>query len=483
MVRDIPLNPRHRPIPKTEIKDSAEEPSMPTRTLRICRIATSAVGLALLVLAAFPAALRAQGQQTSGPDVTIIYIGDTQNYGVSGGIRGYSIGTTSCNIGTTPVNWCDNNGGCSNGTITLSAAQHPVIAQNMYRMLDGRFEQIGMSWLKHGFLSTNSTDSSCLVGHPSCSSPPLGSNQLGVGCTDTYGSGLNGSRPLGMRSEVNPTSGVFPFPETQVNPTLLYEQRIKVPEAELALPGASYWVEGQYIADNDAVAGNGLNNASYRPVTVSPSTFNLSFAGSIVREKTAIQAWKAADVAVEIFNDDFCTAPVERFEVARKVTVVDGDTWHYEYTVRNMNSDHAAQKFSVDFPDGTPIGNVGFRDIDSHSGEPYSTIDWTSAVDGTNGTVSWATETFAANNNANALRWAESSLMSKSSDAWPGPRRFAATSARSDSSNTPCSSPPGHPRRRSHVVSDHRHGEALRHRLRYCARPSIDAALARVPAC
>ena len=307
--------------------------------------------------------------------MTVIYIGDTQNYGASGGIRGYAIGTTSCNIGTTPVNWCDNlPSGCSG----LTAAQHPVIAQNMYRLLDGRFEQIGMSWLKHGFVSTNSTDPSCLVGH-SCASPPRGGNELGVGCTDTYGAGLNGSRPMGMRSEVNSTTGVFPFPETQVNPTLIYEQRIKVPEAELALPGASYWVEGQYIADNDAVVGNGFNNASYRSITVSPSTFNLSFAGSTIREKTAIQAWKTADPAVETFDEDFCSAPKERFEVARKVTVVDGDTWHYEYVVRNLNSDHAAGAFSVDFPDGTPIANVGFNDIEHHSGEPYATTDWTSA--------------------------------------------------------------------------------------------------------
>ena len=387
------MNPRPFPL---------EEPPMPTQTLRLARIARFAAGSTLLALAVLPATLQAQGQQTSGPDVTVIYIGDTTNYGASGGIRGYAIGTTSCNIGTTPVNWCDNlPSGCSG----LTAAQHPVIAQNMYRLLDGRFEQIGMSWLKHGFVSTNSTDASCLIGH-SCASPPRGGNELGVGCTDTYGAGLNGGRPMGMRSEVNPTTGVFPFPETQVNPTLLYEQRIKVAEAELALPGAAYWVEGQYIADNDAVAGNGFNNASYRSITVSPTTFNLSFNGSTIREKTAIQAWKTADAAVETFNEDFCSAPEERFEVARKVTVVDGDTWHYEYVVRNLNSDHAAGAFSVDFPDATPIANVGFNDIEHHSGEPFATTDWTSAVDGPNGTVRWFTEDFAANQNANALRWA-----------------------------------------------------------------------------
>jgi hypothetical protein len=387
------MNPRYFPL---------EEPPMPTQKVRLARIARFAAGWTLLVLAALPATLQAQGQQTSGPDVTVIYIGDTTNYGASGGIRGYAIGTTSCNIGTTPVNWCDNGGGCTG----LTSAQHPVIAQNMFRLLDGRFEQIGMSWLKHGFVSTNSDDPSCIFGQSTCDDPPRGGNELGVGCTDTYGSSLNGSRPMGMRSEVNPTTGVFPFPETQVTPTLVYDQRIKVAESDLALAGASYWVEAQYISDNDAVFGNGFNNASYRPVTVNATSFSLSFDGSTIREKTAIQAWKTADPAVETFDEDFCSAPKERFEVARKVTEVDGDTWHYEYVVRNLNSDHAAGAFSVDFPDGTPIANVGFKDIDQHSGEPYATTDWTPEVDATNGTVRWFTEDYTANQNANALRWA-----------------------------------------------------------------------------
>jgi hypothetical protein len=89
--------------------------------------------------------------------------------------------------------------------------QQPVIAQNLYRLAGGRFEQIGMSWLKHGFLSTNSPNAACNPQQP-CAGAPFGGDQLGVGCTDTYTGSLNGHRPAGMRSEVNATTGTFPFP-------------------------------------------------------------------------------------------------------------------------------------------------------------------------------------------------------------------------------------------------------------------------------
>ena len=363
----------------------------------------------LLPLATGSARGAGEAPTTTGPDVTIIYLTGPGNYGQSGGIRGFSLGTTSCNIGSKPVNWC-NDGGSSGCGADTTAADHPVIAQNLYRLRAGRFEQIGMSWLKHGFLSTNSPDAAC----GACVVPPLGGDQLGVGCTDAYGSGLNGSRPLGMRSEVNATTGVFPYPYTQVSPGVVWEQRIKVFETDLdPVPSDDrYWMEGQYIASDDAKEGNGLNNASYREVQfANDGIFSPSFVGGTIREKSALYGWQAVDAAVEIAHVDALSpgrGTIERFEVARRVTelppfVEGGGTWHYEYVVRNMNSDRAARAFRVDLA-GAFISGVGFHDIDHHSGEPYATTDWTASVDPA-GAVEWSTDTFTTDPDANALRW------------------------------------------------------------------------------
>lgn len=337
-----------------------------------------------------------------GPDVVVSGIGPelrkygTRDTGPAGSPRlvtGYAADTVACNIGDAGAIWIDVNN------------QHPVIGQNLYRLYNGRFEQIGMSWLKHGFVSTNSSTSGCLTGV--CNQPPLGGNQLGVGCTDPYGSGLNGSRPLGKRSEVNATTGDFPFPYGGGGSTInVYDQRAEVLESELnpaTNPGARYFIEGQYIAPDDAAAGNAFNNASYREVTVEAGTFNLILSGATIREKAAIAAWPTVDPTVEFVTVDVPGTIVERFHVARKATDLGGGNWHYEYAIHNLNSDRGARSFKVQFTGASAISNVGHRDVNHHSGEPYATTDWapTTSADA----VTWATEDFATNANANALRW------------------------------------------------------------------------------
>ncbi|MEO8277317.1 MAG: hypothetical protein ABI639_13975 [Thermoanaerobaculia bacterium] len=375
---------------------------------------------AVFALGAVPS-LFAQGHPTTGPDVTVINIDSVSSYGGDASFMGYAVGTTSCNIGNIEVNWC-NTGGCGGG---LTNHQHPVIAQNLYRLKDGRFTQIGMSWLKHGFFATNKEQPglTCKVG-TSCIPPPLGSKQLGIGCTDTYWADLNGDRALGRRSEIEPTQGtvtVYPYVNTGFSAS--YDQRVKVPVADVnpALnAGAVYWAEGQYISDNDAAAGNGLNNASFTQVNVGgDSAFSLSMVGSTVREHSALYGWKALDPTVEIFDVDVPGAIAERFEVARKVTAIDVDTWHYEYAIGNVNSDRSARAFTVTFAGGTPIANAGFHDVDSHSGEPYSTADWTASVPAGVGTVTWSTATFASDPNANALRWSTTYSFWFDADAAP----------------------------------------------------------------
>ncbi|MBL9000428.1 MAG: hypothetical protein JNK25_04760 [Phycisphaerae bacterium] len=331
----------------------------------------------------------------AGPDVIVGDMPDFSHWTTTGAINGYrsySVGTVSCNIGDENLQWVS------------STNRHPVISGNIYRLANDRFEQIGQSWLKHGFTALNGT----LCG--SCLNPDGTGATLDPTCSDPYSSGLNGQQNrLGPKSEVNAFTGYYPYPYVNrgTGSGELFK-RIQVLESDLTTPGARYFTASMYVAPDDAEAGNHYNNASYRPINVNTGNFNISLTGSTARTKPAIFAWKdhglglnQPDPAVIITQGD---VPGDgRFFIGVKATSLGGGQWRYEYAVQNMHSDRSAGSFTIPLPPGAVVSNAGFRDVPYHSGEPYSGTDWTANVTGSG--ISWSTQTFAENANANALRW------------------------------------------------------------------------------
>ncbi|CAG0999290.1 hypothetical protein PHYC_02768 [Phycisphaerales bacterium] len=355
------------------------------------------------------------GLASAQPDVIVGELSDIGNYGQSGGIYAYSVGTTSCNAGNVPLNWISNTN------------QHPVIGQRFYRFRPvngaGQYEQIGGGHLKHGFTALQ--QGACFT---DCQANPNGT-RLGVHCSDPYVASLNGAQTrLGPRDEVNAYTGFYPYPWTSRTPiTPIIGRRIQIAAADLepvANPFATtlYFAEGQYIAPDDAAAGNGSNNSSYRRVNRSNTTSNWTFsftAGSpnttfgTNRQLPAIYAWQRCETGVSVTQ---YTVPGEvtlrgSVYVAYKVTPIAGDMYHYEYMIHNLNSDISLNSLSVNFPTGGNTGcidvvNVGFRDVPHHSGEPFTSEDWSSAK--TASAQTWTGPTFASAPTGNALRWGTS---------------------------------------------------------------------------
>jgi len=336
-----------------------------------------------------------------GPDVIAGDITGPQKWGTINGVTAYSIGTEACNIGNVEALWDDETNDGTPGN------RHPVIAQNIFRLHNGRFEQLGQSWLKHSFFALQLNGLCTNTCQPS---PQGGNYALGPGCSDPYDTGLNGSQGgLGPKFEVDPTKGLYPWPFTgdgQTGNTLFKRIQVRNDDLNPALnPGALYFGEGQYTSPDDAAANNDNNNASYRRINVgslSGGGYNLSFTGSTQRTKPAIQAWKDFDPSVTLNTLD---VPFDgRFLIAFKVTDNGNGTWDYEYAIQNLNSNRAGGSFSVPVGDNVTITNVGFHDVDYHSGEPFDNTDWTSTV--TANSVTWTSpNTHAVDPNSNALRW------------------------------------------------------------------------------
>jgi len=360
-------------------------------------------GLILCFVMLFPLSVAAQ------PDVIVGDLPSTNAYGTNAGtgIYAYSLATTSCNIGTANLDWIANNN------------QHPVIAQDMWRLHEGRFTQIGSSWLKHGFCALQNTGlcTGC-GGGGGCLS------YLTPGCADPYSAGLNGNQSnLGPRSQVNAFTGFFPYPYNAPpcppgQSTIC--RRLQVLESDLVgAPGALFFVSGQYVAADDSNFGNQANNQSYRRVNVAPTgNHNLSFVGGTQQMSPAIQAWQDNQPSVTLVD---AQVPDEGLFIVGYDVIDNGDgTFNYEYAVQNLYSDRSGGSFSVPYPANATILSHGFHDITWHSGEPYDGTDWTATLTPGVG-ITWETDDFSANQTANALRWSMMFNFYFTCDAPPSP--------------------------------------------------------------
>ena len=355
------------------------------------------------------------GTLVPGPDVIVGDVEDVVQFDPPVGTQvGLAIGTDSCNNGDQPVDWFD-----------FPNTDHPFIPQNLYRMSGGadnneRFEQIGQSWGKHAFFALEDF----LCGTCNTGGCQTGSH-LCPGCSDPYTSGLNGDHDgIGSRAWVNPFTGSFPSNANDhsghnhngVSHRILVETSDLIPAQN---PGASYFGEAAYIAPSEYTwcqahldQCNMFNNFSYRKFTVTggPTNFSFSAAGSTVRMQPAIQVWAATGATVNEAEPDPGNDGV--WFMGYKVTQPSADVWHYEYALFNMNLDRSIQSFSVPVGAGVNVSNIGFHAPPQHPGwahdgtqgdAGFSSTPWDVTQDASS--VTWSTETFATNQNANAIRW------------------------------------------------------------------------------
>lgn len=326
---------------------------------------------------------------SAGLDVSLYSMDSLSSLGRTGaypnGENGLSMRTTSCNVGTVDIPW--------NAPMQVT---HPVIAMNLYRMKNGRFEQIGWSWLKHGFLATNSN------GCGTCQNPGTGS-KLGPNCSDTYGVGNNGDRfYLGERKEVNPFTGVWTCQNSwfsNYQPDCVRRNngsgldpvahRLAVLDTDLGQSGARYFYEAYYVCSNDIDI---YNNIASREATSSwtGSQWNFQTIDSQQTVGPAIYRWgQAHKTATPRDEGDVI--------VAAEVTPIGNGMYHYEYAVYNHSLDRQIREFSVPLPPGATIQNKGFRDIDRNSNN-----QWTSGV--SNDVLVWTSPAFGSSS-ANPLMY------------------------------------------------------------------------------
>lgn len=303
------------------------------------------------------------------------------------GTVGLTAATTSCNNGDTNVPW--------NAPM---AETHPFIGLAMFRVKDGILEMLGRNWIKHGWfaVANDQCNLGCVGG---------GGTYLAIGCSDTYDAFNNGERFfLGPREEVNPHTGSWTacgsyFDSLPQDCLRDYfggghdgvEHRIEVLDADLGIPGATYYYEGAYYVANDDTLGN---NIGHREATMTWTGSEWSF-DSVPPLSLTPDPGPVIETWGDMVSSDFVAPGDGLAFLAVKTIDLGGGQWHYEYALYNRTSDRAIHSFSV--PVGAAnVTNVGFHDFDEKA-----LTDWTPTVAG--GVVTWATDDYATDPGAPAL--------------------------------------------------------------------------------
>jgi len=290
--------------------------------------------------------------------------------------------TTSCNVGDVNVTWA-----------APMAEVHPCIIQNVYRLLDGRLEQIGAADVKHGFFATNSNG--CGV----CQHPGVGS-ALGPDCSDTYSVSNNSNRQyMAPRHEINPYLGTWDCQGSHFSGgtndcirrhrgTSLHEPTehfIQIFDGDLGLAGATYYYEGYYVVGGDE---NKSNNIGWRSAS-------LNWNGSIWI--ASMLSGFSTGALIDTWGDQRTTVSDGEGEVTLAVTTTDlgNGQYHYEYALFNFDLERQIRSFTLPVSTDVTVSNAGFHDPDLDPGN-----DWLFMQNA--GTITWFTESFAQNPVANA---------------------------------------------------------------------------------
>lgn len=325
-----------------------------------------------------------------GANVHIGELNELKQFGRVGDTVGLLGDAPICNDGTSELDW-----------LTGIGERHPFLNYNLYRLKNGRLEQIGQSWTKHA--QGAAQEDACGLG---CNPHPT-ADRLGVGCSDTYSAAFSNNTLsfFGPRSEINPWTGSFSYPGSHISQGPhshgAIDHKMHVRDADLdpsQNSGATYFYECYVLAWDDA---DHMDSIAREPVTVSGApggtwTFNLG--GNNTMIGPAIQSWPGAtviSVPANPTNDG-------RVFLGTKITTNPNGSTHYEYAIYNHDMDRAIRSFAVPFASGSTVANIGFHAVASHE-ESYSNAAWATST--ALNILAWATQTHATNPLANSIRY------------------------------------------------------------------------------
>ena len=239
--------------------------------------------------------------------------------------------------------------------------QHPFLVWNLYRIMDGRIEQLAASGVKHAFFTINvNCDLNCFNG-----------NILWPGCEDTYGVSNNDSSTYqAPRHEIDASLGMwkscgsFFDPEctgSQTGSSGSWNNRMLVDPAELnhGPAGAEYFLDAWYVIQFDVDIWNTMGYHRITPNQGGSGGYTFNPLGPFT-QGPLLNQWVAEGTTDPLAVHRVITVPSltpdepypgnmpqGHLRVLLQVTELDDGNWRYNYAVMNFDFDRGVEEFAI----------------------------------------------------------------------------------------------------------------------------------------
>lgn len=267
---------------------------------------------------------------------------------------------TLANVGTADVPWYLK---FTANSPPYNNDQHPYLNWAVYREIDNRFEQIGLSELKHAFFSTN----------VNCSCP--GGNILGVGCGDLYGRASNDlSNALGPRTELEAYTGIWdncgsffdPIPCTgsQQNssggPTT-GDNRLSIDPNDIV---PNLYMQAWYVVRDDINIFNSMGYKRFNPELI--NTTWVTNTDPAFSNGAALDNYVPKNTISGMQSSQTIATNEGHFTVAVKVIDLGGGLYRYNYAIENYDFDPEFINFHIPLDDSSSLSDTVFIDPDKN---------------------------------------------------------------------------------------------------------------------
>lgn len=298
-------------------------------------------------------------------DVALIGIGNVAPQGMNSDLLKIAPSATLKNVGEGDVPWITKF--TSNSAYPHEPAdQHPYLVWNLYRLHDGRLEQLAASGVKHAFWSQNAR---CTI---NCGD----NNILWPGCEDVYDSITNNrSAHQGPRNEIIPHLGGWDSCGSFFDPGCTGAQsgfagqwlhRLLVDPDELLVDDAQYFMDAWYVVQYDVDIWNSMG---YRPIvpgltppaawTFQPGAYQEgSPVGEWVPENTLSATAAHQVIVVESATPDAPypgNMPLGHVRALARVEDLGDGRFRYRYAIMNFDLSRGLHEFRIPLPDDATL--------------------------------------------------------------------------------------------------------------------------------